>query len=198
MNKIKILLPILIFILSAKISAQTPLNADSFVHDTEVFERGYWEARLDNDIYIIRFKKVNIDWAKVLPIEPTPKYNNFLMTSIFGSYKHIKDGEVVEDIPIGQLGGAIKSGEYKIKNRIEATYHNEIIKERGDIIFQIDENNPDKMTWTYTKKKREIPLLDPFPEFNRGEQKTPSYLTFYRKEEEKSSHFSNNNKENKN
>ncbi len=171
----------LLFVFSGRILAQIAVNADKFVHDTNVFERGYWEAKSGNDTYVIQFKKVTKDVREEFDLKDIPPHLNPILTLLLASYKHLINDKIIEEKNINGLRGApLSATEYLEENKLIMDYSNSFLKEKGKVVFQIDFKNPDRMIWLYTKSTQDLIILH-LNGYNQGEQRTPTHLIFYRK-----------------
>ncbi len=172
---------ILLFAFSGVLCAQTAANAHKFVYDTNVFERGYWEAKSGDETYKIQFRKDTKDIREELNIkDDSPDFNSKWMV-IQASYTYLINGKVIYQKEIKGLDAPFFASEYTTENRLIMDYKNPFFKELGEVCFTISPSNPDMMIWFYSRPKKG--LIYPIGDYNQGEQKTPTHLVFYRKTE---------------
>ncbi len=172
---------LLLFAFSGVLCAQTAANAHKFVYDTNVFERGYWEAKSGDETYKIQFRKETKDIREEFNTKDFPPQLNPRMTLIMASYTYLINGKVIYQKEIKGMNAPFFASEYTTENRLIMEYKNAFFKECGEVSFTISPSNPDMMIWFYSRPKKR--LIYPFGDYNQGEQKTPTHLVFYRKTE---------------
>lgn len=165
-----------VFLMAFDLKAQTVINEELFLYDTKVFENGYWEAEQDGKIYILKFKIVLRTIDKTLNMFPENSQIKYISSPLTVKQNGIK---IFEE---NDRQFPLYSDEYQTDKEIKMRYFNVKWKEKGTVVLAIDPNNPDKMTWNYTKERGFTSMLMD-PDFNQGEQKTPAHLVFYRKTE---------------
>ncbi|WP_373759834.1 hypothetical protein [Bacteroides heparinolyticus] len=165
-----------VFLMAFDLKAQTVINEELFLYDTKVFENGYWEAEQDGKIYILKFKIVLRTIDKTLNMFPENSQIKYISSPLTVKQNGIK---IFEE---NDRQFPLYSDEYQTDKEIKMRYFNVKWKEKGTVVLAIDPNNPDKMTWSYTTRDKIGGNIGD-PTFNRGVQKTPTHLVFYRKTE---------------
>ncbi len=130
----------------------------------------------ESKIYILKFKIVLRTIDKTLNMFPENSQIKYISSPLTVKQNGIK---IFEE---NDRQFPLYSDEYQTDKEIKMRYFNDKWKEKGTVVLAIDPNNPDKMTWSYTTRDKIGGNIGD-PTFNRGVQKTPTHLVFYRKTE---------------
>uniref|UniRef100_UPI0035A0BD7C hypothetical protein n=1 Tax=Prevotella heparinolytica TaxID=28113 RepID=UPI0035A0BD7C len=103
---------LLLFAFSGVLCAQTAANAHKFVYDTNVFERGYWEAKSGDETYKIQFRKETKDIREEFNTKDFPPQLNPRMTLIMASYTYLINGKVIYQKEIKGMNAPFFASEY--------------------------------------------------------------------------------------